>query len=368
MNPETAKPVPDQTRLAALYEVSQVLGSSLDLDKALLLVMDSAIRLNNAGRGYLMLFDEESGELQFRIARNAQQQTLEEFDALEVSRSVVQQVAESGMPVVTTNAQTDPRFSKSVSISAFSLRSIMAAPLKTRGKVTGVIYVDHKIKEGLFNQQDLDLLNAFAGQAAVAIENARLYTELLAAYDATIEGWARALDLRDKETEGHSRRVTELTLCLAERVGMSVDERIYIRWGALLHDIGKMGIPDEILLKPSKLTLKEWDTMRKHPVYAYEMLRPIAYLRPALDIPYCHHEKWDGTGYPRGLKGEQIPLSARLFALVDVWDALCSDRPYRDGWPQEGALEHIVADTGAHFDPQLTPVFVEMVKERAGNG
>src|SRR4030095_309227 len=148
-------------------------------------------------------------------------------------------------------------------------------------------------------------------------------------YDSTIEGWSRALDLRDRETEGHTIRVTEMTLKIARIAGMADAELVHLKRGALLHDIGKMGIPDAILLKPDKLETEEWVIMRRHPVYAYELLLPIEYLQPSLDIPYCHHEKWDGSGYPRGLKGEQIPLAARLFAVIDVWDALRSDRPYR---------------------------------------
>ena len=188
------------------------------------------------------------------------------------------------------------------------------------------------------------------------------HTDLLASYNATIEGWVHALDLRDKETEGHSQRVAELTLRLARATGyFGETELLHIWRGALLHDIGKLGIPDAVLLKPSRLTPEEFDVMRQHPGYAYNMLAPIAYLHPALDIPYCHHEKWDGSGYPRGLRGEQIPFAARLFAMVDVWDALRSDRPYRSRWPEEKVLEHIRALTGTHFDPQLVEVFFQAI-------
>ena len=187
------------------------------------------------------------------------------------------------------------------------------------------------------------------------------HKQLLFAYDETIEGWSRAMDLRDKETEGHSQRVTDLTTQLASAFGMSKEEIIHVRRGALLHDMGKLGIPDAILLKPGKLTDEEWDFMRRHPQLAFEMLNPIEYLRPAMDIPYCHHEKWDGTGYPRGLKGDQIPLAARLFAVVDVWDALTSDRPYRPAWSAEKVLEYLQEQSGKHFDPQVLTAFLEMI-------
>jgi len=190
----------------------------------------------------------------------------------------------------------------------------------------------------------------------------RAHTELMTAYDATIAGWSHALDLRDKETEGHSQRVTLLTLKLAEAFGMTQEELIHIRRGALLHDIGKLGIPDSILHKPGKLTETEWEMMRRHPQYAYDMLYPIDYLHPALSIPYCHHEKWDGTGYPRGLKGEEIPQSARLFAIADVWDALTSDRPYRPAMSEEFASNYVQEQSGKHFQPEVVELFLKMIK------
>jgi putative two-component system response regulator len=186
------------------------------------------------------------------------------------------------------------------------------------------------------------------------------YNALRSAYDTTIAGWSRALDLRDQETEGHSQRVTEMTVRMAHALGLPESEIVQVRRGALLHDVGKLGIPDAILHKPGKLTDEEWVVMRKHPEYAYEWLHPIEYLRPALDIPYCHHEKWDGSGYPRKLKGTAIPLAARIFAFADVWDALRSDRPYRAGWPVDQVRDHIAGLAGNHFDPDLTPIFLAL--------
>jgi putative two-component system response regulator len=189
------------------------------------------------------------------------------------------------------------------------------------------------------------------------------HQQLLKAYDKTIEGWSRAMDLRDKETEGHAQRVTDMTLKLAKLFGVQGEELIHIQRGALLHDMGKLGVPDAILFKPDKLKDDEWDLMKQHPKMAYDMLYPIEYLRPALDIPYCHHEKWDGSGYPRGLKGEEIPFSARIFAVVDVWDALTSNRPYRAAWDTERALEYIQEQSGSHFDPAIVKVFTKIIQE-----
>jgi PAS domain S-box-containing protein len=242
----------------------------------------------------------------------------------------------------------------------------LAQPLIAKGQVRGVLELFLRTPIGA-DPDWLDFMETMAGQAAIAIDNAQLFEgfqrsamQLTVAYDATIEGWARALDLRDCETEGHSRRVAELTLTLARAMGIGNDLLVQLRRGALLHDIGKMGIPDHILLKPGPLTEEEWTIMHRHPRFAYELLLPISYLRPALDIPYRHHEKWDGTGYPNGLVGEQIPLTARIFTVVDVWDALRSDRPYRAAWPVKKVRDHIRALAGNHFDPAVVETFLSL--------
>jgi putative nucleotidyltransferase with HDIG domain len=200
-----------------------------------------------------------------------------------------------------------------------------------------------------------------AAEQAYRDREQQAIVELATAYECTLEGWARALDLRDRETEGHSRRVTDLTLQLARAMGVSEAECVHIRRGALLHDIGKMGIPDSVLLKSEQLTPAEWDVMRRHPDYARELLERIEYLRPALDIPYHHHERWDGSGYPRGLQGEEIPLAARIFAVVDVWDAVTSDRPYRPAWSTERAREYIASLAGTELDPRAVEAFLELL-------
>lgn len=237
-------------------------------------------------------------------------------------------------------------------------------PLLGQNKVWGVLELYHADIQELIHHQ---FLKTLVGQACIAIEYHQLLSDLRAsnyemnqAYFATIEGWARALDLRDKETEGHARRVTDLTLKMAHLFEIPEHQIEHIRRGALLHDIGKMGIPDSILLKPGKLNEEEWEIMKKHPEYAYNLLKPIQFLAPALDIPYAHHEKWDGTGYPRGLKGEEIPLAARLFAIVDVWDALTNDRPYHKAWKKEDVKALIKEQAGKHFDPKVVEAFFSL--------
>ncbi len=259
----------------------------------------------------------------------------------------------------------DPLFVRMMQEENF--QQYYAISLTSKGKLIGILE--------LFIRQPFEIDNEWrnffktlAGQAGVAIENAQLVNglqianlELLQAYDATIAGWSMAMDFRDKETEGHTQRVTEMTLSLARMLGIPEDQMENIRRGALLHDIGKMGIPDAILLKPGLLTDEERAIMQTHPKMAYDMLKSIEYLRPALEIPHLHHEKWDGTGYPYGLKGEEIPLPARLFAVIDVYDALTSDRPYRPAWSKEKTLAYIQEQSGKHFDPEVVKQFLSII-------
>jgi putative nucleotidyltransferase with HDIG domain len=218
-------------------------------------------------------------------------------------------------------------------------------------------------------EADLPTLQAFANQIAVALENARLIKSLQnanealeEAYDKAMVGWVRALDLRDQETEDHSMRVAHAAGKLAESMGMDEEGLHCLHIGALLHDIGKMSIPDSILFKPGPLTDAEWEIMQQHPQTACAWLEAIDYLRPALDIPYCHHERWDGSGYPQRLAGEAIPLAARIFAVVDTWDAMLSDRPYRKALPAEEVIAQIKLESGSHFDPQVVEAFLKLIK------
>lgn len=253
---------------------------------------------------------------------------------------------------------------KAATLAAEGFLVVAAVPMVARGELRGVLFVGHRSLVEV-SVDWLDALGEVATQGAILVDSVLLLSalqdsnrQLKETYDETIEGWSRALDLRDKETEGHSRRVTAITLLLAEAMGIDDAEREHMRRGALLHDIGKMGVPDAILQKPGPLSQDEWAVMRTHPVLARELLRPIAFLRPALDIPYSHHERWDGGGYPLGLKGLEIPLAARIFAVADVYDALTSDRPYRAAWSRKEALDHIREEAGTHFDPRVVAAFM----------
>jgi response regulator RpfG family c-di-GMP phosphodiesterase len=264
-------------------------------------------------------------------------------------------------------AKSEIAFVRQELIAAEKANSYCAIPLIAKGQVKGVLEIFHSDKS-MLEQERFEFLQALAAQAAIAIDNASLFNELqtsnvelIIAYDSTIESWGKALNLRDRETEDHTQRVAEITLHVLRIYGMSERELVHVRRGALLHDIGKMGVPDAILLKQGELTPEEEEIMQKHPLYAYDILMPIAYLRPALDIPYCHHEKWDGTGYPRGLRGEQIPLAARIFSIADNWDALISERRYHKAWPREKVVGYIRARAGIDFDPNLVELFLANV-------
>ena len=256
-------------------------------------------------------------------------------------------------------------------ISQEKFISYMGVPLISKGHVKGVLEIFHR-SVITTDEEWFSLLNTLAGQAAIAIDNASMLMELqqsnrelALAYDATIEGWSQALEFRDSATEGHARRVTRLTVRLARLAGLDEKQVVHVRRGALLHDIGKMGIPDAILRKKSPLSNRELDIMHKHPLYALKMLSTIPFLRPALDIPVYHHEKWDGTGYPFGLQGEQIPLAARIFAIADVYDALTSDRPYQKAWVNREAISYILHQAGTHFDPSLVPLALRELRSKS---
>jgi PAS domain S-box-containing protein/putative nucleotidyltransferase with HDIG domain len=353
-------------RLDGLRAIDEAITASLDLRVTLNVLLDQVTTQLRVGAADVLLLNPNTHTLEYAAGRGFRTSTITRT-RLRLGEGYAGRAALERRVVSTADlSESDVVHARPQLLGDEGFVAHHAAPLIAKGHVKGVLEIFHRAALNP-DPEWLDYLETLAGQTAIAVDNIQLFEslqrsnlELGLAYDATIEGWSRALDLRDKETEGHTRRVTETTFRLARTIGIGEEELVYVRWGALLHDIGKMGIPDGILLKPGALTDEEWAIMRKHPEYAHEMLYPIAYLRRALDIPYCHHEKWDGTGYPRGLKGEQIPLPARIFAVVDVWDALLSDRPYRAAWPEEKVRDYIRSLASAYFDPKVVEAFLAL--------
>lgn len=345
--------------VSALREIDLAIMSSFDLKLTITILLEQIAEQLGADAADCLRIEADPGTLEYIGGRGFLTNTIE-YARSRVANSLPGRAVINRSAVYISDLSTQPDYApltKNWHDEGFV--GYYALPLIAKGEVKGVLEIFQRSRLDA-NSEWLSFLESMAQQATIAIDNATLFSsldranrELSLAYEATLEGWSRALDLRDKETEGHSERVTQMTLQLARAYGMSEAELVHVRRGALLHDIGKMGVPDRILLKSGPLTDEDWAIMRKHPTFAYELLSPIRYLRAALDIPYCHHEKWDGSGYPRGLKGEQIPPAARIFAVIDVWDALLSNRPYRSAWSPEQARDYIRAQAGIHFDPDV---------------
>lgn len=357
-------------RLAALRSIDLAITSSLDLNLTLSLLITQVKTQLNIDAASILLLDPNTQTLQFAAGQGFKSAAVQSA-YLRMGDGYAGRAALSRQTIHVKNLasrHTDilrsPLFAQEAFIDYYAI------PLIAKGRVLGVLEIFHR--SSIKAEADwVDFMNMLAGQAAIAIDNALLFnnfeqtnTALIMAYDATIEGWSRALELRDRETQGHTQRVAQMTINVARRLGIDDEQQIvHMRRGAILHDIGKMAIPDHILLKPGPLDAAEWEIMHRHPAIAVDLLSPIPYLGPSLEIPRCHHEKWDGSGYPNKLRGEYIPLSARLFAVVDVYDALTSDRPYRKAWSKDDALRYIHEQAGKHFDPRVTEVFLKTMDD-----
>ncbi len=351
--------------LLALHQIDLAISANFDLNITLKILLKNVKHELEVDAASILLMDPVTHTLDYAAGTGFRTRNIE-GSHVKLGHGYAGRAAQERRTISGPDLNREPEtFSRLSLLADEGFVSHYATPLVVKGQVKGVLETFHR-KSVESKQEWIDYFETLATQAAIAIESAFLFEnlqrsnmELVLAYDATIEGWSRALDLRDRETEGHTQRVAERMLNLAEKMGMSDAEKTDLRRGALLHDIGKMGVPDSILLKPGTLSESEREVMRQHPFYAFQMLSPILYLKRALEIPYCHHEKWDGSGYPRGLRGEEIPLFARMFAVVDVFDALTSDRPYRAAWTHEKAYRYIQREAGRHFDPQIVKIFLE---------
>ena len=354
-------------QISALRSIDLAITSGLDLNSTLNVILEHVRAQLNVDSASILLLDPHTSLLEFAVAMGFNTSALQ-HTRLQIGEAYAgKAVLERKTFHIPNLSSQQNAFLRSPLLHQEKFISYYAVPLIAKGQIVGVLEIFHRT--ALQADRDwLSYMETLAGQAAIAIDNAMLFknlqlsnAELTLAYDKTIEGWSRALDLRDKETEGHSRRVTELTYKLASQMGIGQPELGHICRGAMLHDIGKVAIPDNILLKPGPLNEEEWITMRRHPLIAVELLTSIEHLVPALDIPRSHHERWNGMGYPDHLAGEEIPLAARLFAVVDVYDALTSDRPYRSAWSQTETMKYISDQSGTHFDPHVVPAFIEMM-------
>jgi PAS domain S-box-containing protein len=354
-------------RVQALRAIDAAINANMDSIIALRVLLNQILSLMKVDATAVLLYNPATHMLEYATAQGFQYRDIENAYLKLIQGFAKTAIIERRLITVPNLAQAEDQTYKELALKE-GFTSCYIIPMVAKGQVCGILEV-YSRKTLTPNQEWLDFLEALGGQAAIAINNAQLFTnlertnlELSIAYDATITGWSQALELRDKETEGHALRVTDWTVTLAKLAGLNESEIVHVRRGALLHDIGKMGIPDHILNKAGELTPQEWKIMRQHTQYAYDMLSPITFLRPAIDIPYSHHERWDGTGYPLKLKGEQIPFVARLFAVIDVWDAITSNRPYRKAWGFKKAIAHIQSGAGKHFDPKIVNLFVKEIE------
>ncbi len=355
-------------RMAALRAIDLTISSSVDLNLALSVILSQVIAQLEVDAADILLLNA-SQELEFATGVGFRTDSRPKT-RLRLGEGFAGKAAEEQKTIsVPDFRQGETGGLKPPQFMEEGFRAYYGLPLTAKGRVRGVLELFHRSTL----QPDpewLDYMETMAGQAAIAIENGMLLRELqrtnlelTLAYNTTIEGWSRALDLRDRDTEGHTQRVTQASVKLGRRLGLSEAELIHVRRGAMLHDIGKMAIPDSILLKPGPLAPDEWDVIRQHTRYAYELLWPITYLGPAIDIPHFHHERWDGTGYPDGLKGTEIPLAARIFAVIDVFDALTSRRPYRPAWERPAAMEYLRKQRAHLFDPDIVDIFLTMLDD-----
>lgn len=355
-------------KLTTLNRIEQTILENLSLPSILDSLVDQFVRELDVDAADVLYFHPTLKTLKLIAQTGFRQNVLQNTD-LEIGEGYAGTAAQSRKTIYVPDlTQEETNFTRSLEFTAEKFVSYFGVPLLAKGQLVGVLEIFHRSPLDP-SQQRLELFEMVAGYAAIAIDHQNLQkelersrTEIIKGFDAIIEGWAKALELRGIEPPGHAQRAVDLTLRLAGELGLSGDTLVELRRGALLHDIGKMGIPDQVLNKGKELTKEERKMLGRHPIDAFDLLGQIDALQSARDIPLHHHERWDGEGYPQGLKGEEIPFQARIFAIVDVWDALSTDRPYRDAWPRDKAVAHIKEQSGKHFDPRVVKAFLKIIE------
>jgi HD-GYP domain-containing protein (c-di-GMP phosphodiesterase class II) len=350
----------EQERRLLLDHISEYLQRTLDLETLIHRIFGEVNKAIHAEAQSIWMVDWDAGDITCRFATGPGAAAVRQIH-VGIGEGIVGKTVLHQEAFLVADAQQDARHSRRADQkTGLITRSLISVPMVHEGRAIGAIQAMNKAGGALFDSDDLDMLRSIADIAALAVENARLYAELHTSYDTTLDALMAALDARDHETEGHSRRVAAYTVRLAEEIGLGRDEIRRIRRGALLHDIGKIGVPDAILHKNGPLTPEERSIVQGHPLTGFAMLRGIAHLRGEVQIVLTHQERWDGGGYPQGLKGADIPLEARLFMIADTFDAILSDRPYRKGRTYEIARQEIAAESGRQFDPALVESFLRI--------
>ncbi len=342
-----------QARLAAITEASLTISNERNLKKLFKTILDQVFKLTPAHNGVILIKNKHTGDLKVECAKRKVASTKQT-----VSMTIVQCAFDKNEAVLTSDALDDTRFMDGESIVSQNISSVMCVPLCFQDERLGVIYVDTQGTTDAFDQEDLRLLAAFSSAVSAALKNNLYLDELEKAFQDTLVITSNAIEMRDHYTIGHTWRVTRFAVEIAKELGWNEKQLELCKRGGVLHDVGKIAVGDSILGKPSKLTDQEFIIMRDHPERGASMMRDVASLKPL--IPYClyHHERWDGKGYPQGLKGKQIPIEGRLIAVADAFDAMTSRRPYKDVIESEKALKEIIRCKGTQFDPEIVDAFV----------
>ena len=347
-------------KLSILYNISQVISSTLKLDNILKVILDFSVKISGANRGSVMLLDEKKGVFSIRVAHNLSERIIREITFTK-DENTVGWVVKNKRPLYIKDLEKDKRFLKKEGID-YKLNQLLIIPIIIEGKVKGVINLDNNTS---FTDDTINLLKSFSEQAAVAINNARLYQKIQDSYFEIVKALAQAIEAKDPYTHGHSERVMKYSLMIAQKFSLSKEEKDLLRYAAILHDVGKIGVRGIILNNPNGLTTEEYGEVKRHSIIGENIISPIELLQPIRPLIRHHHEWCNGKGYPDGLSKEDIPLGARILAVADAYDAMKSDRPYRKALTEETAIQELKRGNGTQFDPKIVEIFLEILKTKS---